>query len=186
MPLLEIDALRIAFATRRGPLVAVDDLSISIDPGEVLGMVGESGAGKSLTAMAIIGLLEPPAQIAGGRIRIEGRRIDNLPERQLRRLRGKVIGAIFQDPLTSLDPLYTVARQMVETIQTHTGLGAAAARKRAIALLAEVGMPSPMQRIDAYPHQLSGGMRQRVVIALALCGHPRLIIADEPTSALDV
>ena len=186
MPLLEIDTLRIAFATRRGSLVAVDGISLRIAPGEVLGMVGESGAGKSLTGMAIIGLLDPPARIVSGEIRMEGKRIDNLPERQLRRLRGKVIGAIFQDPLTSLDPLYTIARQLVETIQTHTGLGAAAARKQAIALLAEVGMPAPVQRIDAYPHQLSGGMRQRVVIALALCGHPRLIIADEPTSALDV
>jgi peptide/nickel transport system ATP-binding protein len=186
MPLLEIDNLRIAFATRHGPLVAVDDLSLAVDQGEVLGVVGESGAGKSLTAMAIIGLLDPPARVIGGQIRVEDKRIDTLPERQLRRIRGKVIGAIFQDPLTSLDPLYTIARQLVETIQTHTGLGAAAARKRAIALLAEVGMPAPMQRIDAYPHQLSGGMRQRVVIALALCGNPRLIIADEPTSALDV
>lgn len=186
MSLLEIDNLRIAFSTRRGPLVAVDEISLTIDPGEVLGMVGESGAGKSLTAMAIIGLLDPPARVVGGQIRIAGKRIDNLPERQLRRLRGKVIGAIFQDPLTSLDPLYTIAHQLVETLRTHTGLSAAAARKRAVALLTEVGMPAPLQRIDAYPHQLSGGMRQRVVIALALCGHPRLIIADEPTSALDV
>ena len=186
MPLLEIDNLRIAFSTRHGPLVAVDDISLAIGPGEVLGMVGESGAGKSLTGMAIIGLLDPPARIVSGQIRIEGRRIDTLPERQLRRLRGKVIGAIFQDPLTSLDPLYSIARQLIETLRTHTDLGAAAARKQAVALLAEVGMPAPMQRIDAYPHQLSGGMRQRVVIALALCGHPRLIIADEPTSALDV
>ena len=186
MSLLEIDNLRIAFSTRQGPLVAVDDISLAIDPGEVLGMVGESGAGKSLTGMAIIGLLDPPARIVSGQIRIEGRRIDTLPERQLRRLRGKVIGAIFQDPLTSLDPLYSIARQLIETLRTHTDLGAAAARKQAVALLAEVGMPAPMQRIDAYPHQLSGGMRQRVVIALALCGHPRLIIADEPTSALDV
>jgi peptide/nickel transport system ATP-binding protein len=186
MSLLEIDNLRIVFSTRRGPLVAVDEISLAIEPGEVLGMVGESGAGKSLTAMAIIGLLDPPARVAGGQIRIEGKRIDTLAERQLRRLRGKVVGAIFQDPLTSLDPLYTIAHQLVETLRTHTDLSAAAARKRAIALLAEVGMPAPLQRIDAYPHQLSGGMRQRVVIALALCGHPRLIVADEPTSALDV
>jgi peptide/nickel transport system ATP-binding protein len=186
MSLLEIDNLRIAFSTRQSPLVAVDDISLAIDPGEVLGMVGESGAGKSLTAMAILGLLDPPARIVGGQIRIEGKRIDSLPERQLRRFRGKVIGAVFQDPLSSLDPLYTIARQMVETIRTHTDLSAAAAREQAIALLADVGMPAPRQRIDAYPHQLSGGMRQRVVIALALCSHPRLIIADEPTSALDV
>ena len=186
MPLLEIENLQIAFSTRRGSLLAVDDISLAIDQGEVLGVVGESGAGKSLTAMSIIGLLEPPARIVSGQIRMEGKRIDNLPERQLRRIRGKAIGAIFQDSLTSLDPLYTIGRQVVETIQTHTDLGAAAARKRAVELLAEVGMPAPMQRIDAYPHEFSGGMRQRVVIALALCSNPRLIIADEPTSALDV
>lgn len=186
MPLLEIDNLYIAAATRRGRFLAVDDVSLAIAPGEILGIVGESGAGKSLTAMAVIGLLDPPVERASGRIRIEGMRIDNLPERQLRRIRGKVIGAVFQDPLTSLDPLYTIGRQLVETIRTHTSLGSAAARKQAIALLEAVGMPAPMQRIDAYPHQFSGGMRQRVVIALALCGNPRLIIADEPTSALDV
>ena len=185
-PLLSVQNLRIDFPTRRGTLVAVDDVSFHIDPGEVLGVVGESGAGKSLTGAAIIGLLEPPGRISGGEIRLDGRRIDNLPYQAMRRVRGREIGAIFQDPLTSLNPLYTVGRQLIETIQTHTDLSASAARKRAVALLGEVGIPAPERRIDGYPHQFSGGMRQRVVIALALCVNPRLIIADEPTTALDV
>ncbi len=185
-PLLSVDNLRIEFPTRRGTLVAVDDVSFHIDPGEVLGVVGESGAGKSLTGAAIIGLLEPPGRIGAGRIVLDGRRIDNLPYNKMRQVRGREIGAIFQDPLTSLNPLYTVGRQLVETIQTHTDMSAAKARTRAIELLAEVGIPAPDKRIDGYPHQFSGGMRQRVVIALALCVNPRLIIADEPTTALDV
>jgi peptide/nickel transport system ATP-binding protein len=155
-------------------------------PGEVLGVVGESGAGKSLTGASIIGLLEPPGRIGAGEIWLEGRRIDHLPYEKMRRIRGAEIGAIFQDPLTSLNPLFTVGEQLVETIQTHTDLGARAARKRSVELLTEVGIPAPDARIDHYPHQFSGGMRQRVVIALALCANPRLIIADEPTTALDV
>ncbi|HLI13951.1 MAG TPA: ABC transporter ATP-binding protein [Alphaproteobacteria bacterium] len=185
-PLLDVRNLRVEFPTRRGTLVAVDDVSFSIAPGEVLGVVGESGAGKSITGSAIIGLIEPPGRIAGGRILFEGERIDNLPYEKMRRVRGKRIGTIFQDPLTSLNPLYTVGRQLVETISTHTDLGPRQARARAIELLGEVGIPSPAQRIDHYPHQFSGGMRQRVVIALALCVNPRLVIADEPTTALDV
>jgi len=185
-PLLEVRNLRVEFPTRRGTLVAVDDLSFEIAPGEVLGVVGESGAGKSLTGMAIIGLLEPPGHIAGGEIRLEGQRIDTLPAEEMRRIRGKRIGAIFQDPLTSLNPLFTVGEQLVETIQVHLGLDDAQARRRAIELLAEVGIPAPDVRIDSYPHHFSGGMRQRVVIALALCARPRLIVADEPTTALDV
>jgi peptide/nickel transport system ATP-binding protein len=152
----------------------------------VLGVVGESGAGKSITGTAIIGLLEPPGRIAGGEVRLEGERIDNLPAEAMRKIRGRRIGAIFQDPLTSLNPLYTIGHQIVETIQTHLPMSHAQARKRAIELLGEVGIPAPERRIDHYPHQLSGGMRQRVVIALALCANPRLIIADEPTTALDV
>jgi peptide/nickel transport system ATP-binding protein len=185
-PLLEVEHLRIEIPTRRGVLTAIDDVSFSIGAGEVLGVVGESGAGKSITGAAIIGLLEPPSRIAGGAIRLDGDRIDNLPEEALRRLRGKAIGAIFQDPLTSLNPLYTVGRQLIETIRVHLGLDSNAARVRALALLQEVGIPAAEQRIDHYPHQFSGGMRQRVVIALALAGNPRLIIADEPTTALDV
>src|SRR5438477_2503186 len=185
-PLLEVRNLRVEFPTRRGTLLALDDISFDIAPGEVLGVVGESGAGKSLTGAAIIGLLEPPGFIAGGRIRFQGQRIDDLPPAALRRIRGKEIGAIFQDPLTSLNPLYTIGRQLVETIQTHLDLDNAAARLRALDLLREVGIPGAEHRIDHYPHQFSGGMRQRVVIALALCANPRLIIADEPTTALDV
>jgi peptide/nickel transport system ATP-binding protein len=186
MALLEVEHLRIEFPTRRGTLVAVDDVSFAIEEGEVLGVVGESGAGKSLTGTAIIGLLEPPGRIGAGEIRLAGRRIDNLAYEQMRRIRGREIGAIFQDPLTSLNPLYTIGRQLVETIQTHTDLGPGAARRRAIELLGEVGIPAPERRVDSYPHAFSGGMRQRVVIALALCANPRLIIADEPTTALDV
>ncbi|HLX24486.1 MAG TPA: ABC transporter ATP-binding protein [Usitatibacter sp.] len=185
-PLLQVRNLRVEFNTRRGTLTAIDDVSFDIAQGEVLGVVGESGAGKSLTGTAIIGLLEPPGRIAGGEILLEGERIDNLPAEAMRKIRGRRIGAIFQDPLTSLNPLYTVGRQIVETIQTHLPMSNDEARKRAIALLAEVGIPAPERRIDHYPHQFSGGMRQRVVIALALCANPKLIIADEPTTALDV
>jgi peptide/nickel transport system ATP-binding protein len=185
-PLLQVEHLRIEVPGRRGTLVAVDDISFSIAPGEVLGVVGESGAGKSLTGAAVIGLLEPPLHIAGGRIVLDGRRIDNLPYEAMRRIRGKEIGAIFQDPLTSLNPLYTVGRQLVETIRTHLDLGSSEARDRALSLLREVGIAGAEQRLDHYPHQFSGGMRQRVVIALALAANPRLIIADEPTTALDV
>jgi len=184
--LLEVRNLRVEFNTRRGTLVAVDDLSFEIAPGEVLGVVGESGAGKSITGSAIIGLLEPLGRIAAGEIVLEGRRIDTLPADEMRKIRGRKIGAIFQDPLTSLNPLYTIGEQIVETIRTHLPLDAAAARKRAIELLGEVGITAPERRIDYFPHQFSGGMRQRVVIALALCANPRLVIADEPTTALDV
>ena len=185
-PLLSVLNLRIEFPTRRGILVAVDDISFNIAPGEILGVVGESGAGKSLTGAAIIGLLEPPGRIAQGQILLEGQRIDNLPYEKMRKIRGRRIGAIFQDPLTSLNPLYSVGRQLIETIQTHLPLSDREARDRALELLEEVGIPSAAERIGHYPHQFSGGMRQRVVIALALCAEPRLIIADEPTTALDV
>jgi peptide/nickel transport system ATP-binding protein len=185
-PLLEVRHLRVEFPTRRGTLVAIDDASFTISAGEVLGVVGESGAGKSMTGAAIIGLLEPPGRIAAGEILLDGRRIDNLRYEDMRRIRGKEIGAIFQDPLTTLNPLYTVGRQLAETMTTHLPITPAEARKRAIGWLDLVGIPAAAQRIDSYPHEFSGGMRQRVVIALALCAEPRLIVADEPTTALDV
>ena len=185
-PLLEVRNLRVEFPTRRGTLVALHDVSFSIAPGEILGVVGESGAGKSMTGAAIIRLLEPPGRIAGGQILLEGRRIDNLSQDEMRRIRDRRIGAIFQDPLTTLNPLYTVGRQLTETMQTHLDLSNSEARKRAIDWLEMVGIPAATQRIDSYPHEFSGGMRQRVVIALALCAEPRLVVADEPTTALDV
>ena len=185
-PLLQVKDLRVEFATRHATLVALDGVSFDIQAGEILGVVGESGAGKSLTGASIIGLLDPPGRIAAGEIHFEGRRIDNLSQDEMRKVRGRYIGAIFQDPLTSLNPLYTVGQQLVETIQTHLHFDAAAARRRAIQLLEETGIPAAGQRIDQYPHQFSGGMRQRVVIALALAAEPRLIVADEPTTALDV
>jgi len=186
MSLLDVEHLRVEFPTRHGVLVAVDDVSFSIDEGEVLGVVGESGAGKSITGLAIIGLLERPGRIARGTIRFEAQKINGLPKEAMRRIRGAKIGAIFQDPLTSLNPLYTIGRQLVETITTHTDLTLSQARERAIDLLNEVGISAADRRIDSYPHEFSGGMRQRVVVALALCVNPRLIIADEPTTALDV
>jgi peptide/nickel transport system ATP-binding protein len=185
-PLLAVSNLSVEFPTRHGTLRAVHDISFEIGEGEVLGVVGESGAGKSLTGAAVIGLVDPPGRIAGGEVRLDGRRIDNLPYEAMRRIRGREIGAVFQDPLTSLNPLYTIGRQLVETIRTHLPLDAAHARARAIELLEEVGISAAARRIDHYPHQFSGGMRQRVVIALAIAASPKLIIADEPTTALDV
>jgi peptide/nickel transport system ATP-binding protein len=185
-PLLEVRHLRVEFPTRRGTLVALDDVSFNIAPGEVLGVVGESGAGKSLTGAAIIGLLDPPGRVAAGEIHFDGQRIDNLPAEAMRRLRGRHIGAIFQDPMTALNPLYSIGRQLTETIRTHLPLSVEAARQRAIQLLTDTGIPAAAERLSQYPHQFSGGMRQRVVIALALAGEPRLIVADEPTTALDV
>ncbi|MAY88145.1 MAG: methionine ABC transporter ATP-binding protein [Pseudooceanicola sp.] len=185
-PLLSVRDLVVEFPTRRGVLRALDRVSFDIMPGEVLGMVGESGAGKSITGASIIGLIEPPGRIASGEIRLKGERIDTLGPEAMRRVRGRRIGMVFQDPLTSLNPLYTVAQQLTETIRTHIDISKGEARKRAIALLDRVGIPAAARRIDDYPHHFSGGMRQRVVIALALCAEPELVIADEPTTALDV
>jgi len=185
-PLLEVKDLVVEFPTRRGVLRALDGVSFSVAAGEVLGVVGESGAGKSITGASIIGLLEPPGRIASGGIWFDGQRIDNLDSDGLRRLRGRHIGAIFQDPLTSLNPLYSVGQQLVETIQAHLPVSAQEARERAVALLQETGIAAARERLGHYPHQFSGGMRQRVVIALALAAEPRLIVADEPTTALDV
>jgi peptide/nickel transport system ATP-binding protein len=185
-PVLSVRNLKVEFVTRRGILRAIDDVSFDIAAGEVLGVVGESGAGKSLTGTAIIGLIDPPGRIAGGEVLLQGSRIDNLDKESLRKIRGKRIGMIFQDPLTSLNPLFRVSEQLIETIRTHTTMNETQARQRAIDLLTEVGIPAPEKRIDSYPHEFSGGMRQRVVIALALAAEPELIIADEPTTALDV
>jgi len=186
MNILDVEDLVVEFPGRRGTLRALDAVSFSIAPGEILGVVGESGAGKSLTGASIIGLLEPPGRIAGGRIRLQGERIDQLDHEAMRDIRGRRIGSIFQDPLTSLNPLFTVGQQLTEAIRTHLRLDARQARARAIALLDETGIPAAAQRIDHFPHQFSGGMRQRVVIALALAAEPVLIVADEPTTALDV
>ncbi len=185
-PLLQVKNLVVEFPNRRGLLRAIDDISFDIAPGEILGVVGESGAGKSLTGAAIIGLLEPPGRIAGGQILLQGGRIDNLGADAMRKVRGRRIGAIFQDPLTSLNPLNTVGSQIMETILAHLPVSPKEARARAISLLQDTGIPAAEQRIDHYPHQFSGGMRQRVVIALALAAEPQLIVADEPTTALDV
>ena len=185
-PLLDVRDLKVELPTRRGTLPILNGVDLHVNEGEVLGVVGESGAGKSITGLAVIGLLEPPARIGGGEVLFDGRRIDNLSADAMRQLRGAEIGVIFQDPLTSLNPLYTIGRQLTETIRTHMDLSATAAERRAIELLDEVGIPAAASRLDAYPHEFSGGMRQRVVIALALCANPRLIIADEPTTALDV
>lgn len=185
-PVLSVRNLSLEFVTRRGVLKALNEVSFDIGRGEVLGVVGESGAGKSLTGTAIIGLVDKPGRISGGEIWLKGSRIDNLGHDGLRRIRGRRIGMIFQDPLTSLNPLFRVGDQIAETILTHLPVSKAEARTRALALLTEVGIPAPETRIDAYPHEFSGGMRQRVVIALALAAEPDLIIADEPTTALDV
>ncbi|MDN5925827.1 MAG: ABC transporter ATP-binding protein [Hyphomicrobiales bacterium] len=183
---LSVRNLRVEIPTRRGVLTAIDDLSFDIAPGEVLGVVGESGAGKSITGSAIIGLLDPPGRVAGGEILLSGERIDNLSPSAMRQIRGKRIGMIFQDPLTSLNPLYRIGDQLTETILTHEAISAKAAAEKAERLLVEVGIPAAGTRMSSYPHQFSGGMRQRVVIALALAADPELVIADEPTTALDV
>ena len=185
-PVISVRNLQVEFVTRRATLRAIDGVSFDIHKGEVLGVVGESGAGKSVTGAAIIGLIEPPGRISGGEILLNGRRIDNLSPEDMRKVRGRKVAMIFQDPLTSLNPLYTIGRQITETILTHLPVSQAEALARAIDLLRRVGIPAAEKRIDHYPHQFSGGMRQRVVIALALAANPKLIIADEPTTALDV
>jgi len=186
MDLLNIEKLRIEFPSRRGTVVAVKGVTLHVQPGEVLGVVGESGAGKSTIGNAVIGLLDPPGYVAGGSVYLDGQKISDLPAEEKRKIRGRRIGMIFQDPLTSLDPLQTIEQQLVETIDLHLRLGAKKSQERAVDLLRQVGIPDPENRIKHYPHQFSGGMRQRVVIALALCAEPEVIIADEPTTALDV
>jgi peptide/nickel transport system ATP-binding protein len=183
---LQVEHLTVEIPARSMVLRPVADVSFEIEPGEVLGLVGESGAGKSMTGSALIALLEPPASISGGEIRLDGERIDTLSTEKLRRLRGRRIGSIFQDPQTSLHPLFRIGKQIEDTIMAHLAVDRREARRRALTLMREVGIPQPEQRIDDYPHQFSGGQRQRIVIALALAAEPRFIIADEPTTALDM
>ncbi|MEL7543056.1 MAG: ABC transporter ATP-binding protein [Pseudomonadota bacterium] len=185
-PTLSIRNLTVEIPTRRGLLRPVDDISLDIAPGEILGLVGESGAGKSMTGSAVIGLIERPGRIAGGKITLGATELTSLSEAEMRKVRGKRIGMIFQDPMASLNPLKRIGDTLIETIQIHLGLSREEARTRALSLLNDVGIPAAESRMDGYPHEFSGGMRQRVVIALALAGEPELIIADEPTTALDV
>lgn len=185
-PVLSVRNLVVEIPTRSGVLKPVDGVSYDLAPGEILGVVGESGAGKSMTGNAVIGLLDRPAHIAGGEILLNGQRIDTLSLNDLRRIRGKDIGMVFQDPLTSLNPLIPIGAQLSETIEAHLNVSTSAARARALKALEDVGIPAAAERLDSYPHEFSGGMRQRVVIALALCAEPSLVIADEPTTALDV
>jgi len=184
--LLEVDKLCVEIPLRQGLLKPVDEVSFTVGKGEIVGVVGESGAGKSITGAAIIGLLERPARISAGSVHLAGQRIDNMTLAQLREVRGAKIGTIFQDPLTSLNPLLRIGDQLAETAMAHLPLTRSQAREKALAALEDVGIPGAAQRLKAYPHEFSGGMRQRVVIALALIAEPELVIADEPTTALDV
>ncbi len=185
-PILEVEDLRVRFKTQRGLVYAVNGISFDVRPGETLGLVGESGCGKSVTALATMGILARAAQISSGSIKLEGRELIGLSERAWRRIRGKEIAMIFQDPMTSLNPVLTVGAQLREAIEEHLDLDRKAATRRAVELLDQVGIPSAADRLRNYPHQFSGGMRQRVMIAMALACEPKLLIADEPTTALDV
>ncbi|PZQ45703.1 MAG: peptide ABC transporter ATP-binding protein [Rhodovulum sulfidophilum] len=187
VPVLEVDHLLTCFDTRDGEVAAVNDVSFAVRRGETLGIVGESGSGKSVTSLSVMGLIRPPAgRVAGGSILFHGQDLTRIGERPLRRIRGNRISMIFQDPMTSLNPLLTIGRQLCEGPMRHQGLGPGQARRHAISLLELVGIPRPAERLDDYPHQFSGGMRQRVMIAIALACDPDLVIADEPTTALDV
>jgi peptide/nickel transport system ATP-binding protein/oligopeptide transport system ATP-binding protein len=185
--LLDVQGLTTAFMTGRGEITAIEEVSFSLKEGEILGIVGESGSGKSVTALTIMGLLPtPPARIAAGNVLFQGKELTKLSSREMQRIRGPGIAMIFQEPMTSLNPVFSIGDQIMETIKAHENLPAAALRKRAIDMLDKVGIPSAARRLDDYPHQMSGGQRQRVMIAIALACNPKLLIADEPTTALDV
>ena len=183
---LEVEGLTTEFATREGVCCAVSDVSFRLEKGEILGLVGESGSGKSVTGFSILGLVDPPGRVSGGSVRLGGEQLVGASEERLRRVRGKRIAMIFQDPMMTLNPVLSIETQMVETVLAHERVGKAAARERAIEALGRVGIASPVERLAQYPHQFSGGMRQRVAIAIALLHRPEVIIADEPTTALDV
>ena len=184
--LLSVKNLSTEFPVKKGIVKAVEDVSFDVDAGEILAIVGESGSGKSVTSLSVMGLLAEPGHVAGGSMEFEGKDLVTLSEREYRELRGNDMAMIFQEPMTSLNPVYRVGKQIVEAIRTHENVSKKEARERAIDMLRKVGIPSPEKRIDDYPHQMSGGMRQRVMIAMALSCNPKLLIADEPTSALDV
>ncbi len=187
MSLLEVRGLTTAFMTGRGEVNAVEDVSFSLEEGEILGIVGESGSGKSVTALTVMDLLpRPPARIAAGEVTFNGQRLTGLSDREMQRIRGPGISMIFQEPMTSLNPVFSIGDQIMETIAAHERLPQAELRKRAVTMLDKVGIPSAARRLDDYPHQMSGGQRQRVMIAMALACNPKLLIADEPTTALDV
>ncbi|MBV9753773.1 MAG: ABC transporter ATP-binding protein, partial [Hyphomicrobiales bacterium] len=189
--LLEVENLKVTFPTEEGPITAVDDLSFTVGRGETLVIVGESGSGKSVTSLAVMGLIAPPGRVQARAIRLVGkdgrtRDLSRLPETEMRQIRGAEIAMIFQEPMTSLNPVYTIGEQIIEAIRFHETMSRRAARTRAEEMLRLLGIPEPRRRLDAYPHQLSGGMRQRAMIGMALSCHPSLLIADEPTTALDV
>jgi peptide/nickel transport system ATP-binding protein len=185
-PILSVRDLVVTFSTREGTVTAVNGVSFELNRGEVLGLVGESGSGKSVTGLAVLGLIDPPGRIAGGSILLEGEELIGKPEEEMRALRGKRLAMIFQDPMTTLNPVLRIDTQMIEAIQAHDKVSKKAARERAARALMQVGIPSPEERLEAYPHQFSGGMRQRVAIATALLHRPTVLVADEPTTALDV
>ena len=185
-PLLEVRDLRTQFRTRAGVVRAVDGVSFAVAPGAALGIVGESGSGKSVTSLSVMGLIDPPGVVASGEVMFRGRDLLRLPEREVRALRGREICLVFQDPMTALNPVYTVGDQVAEALEAHGPITHGQARARCVELFRSLGIPAPERRVDEYPHQLSGGMRQRVVIAMALANRPELLILDEPTTALDV